>query len=399
MWLRAVFELKPEDLKKSWAIGYGESYGQDTTFLNGHAFGSSGNPKHGYGCPIDKYGKVGKNVIAVKYKVWNGKGGEAGGMHQPLAISVWPSHSDKITLSLKACIGEQLPKDLWKHPECKKPEDARAINMFSATSMDSGLVHPLYPMAIKGAVWYQGCSDLGNGWYPEFFKTLVGAWRAQFTYKDKLPVLVTEICPHKLDTKPNSVERMKAGDTEKPTWSVNADMRRQLNELPALVEDCDAISLLDLGEEDIHPIRKEEVGTRYANWALQHVYGKNIEGSSPQIESVEWKGPKCILHLKNAKGLKTRDGKAPKGFELGGPLHKFTDKKGKEQDGTSLYYCNAVIKGDTIELSAPEVKEAFAFRYAWFDLDLGWNVVNGAGLPLGTCRAYADGKYHPQAID
>ena len=64
-----------------------------------------------------------------------------------------------------------------------------------------------------------------------------------------------------------------------------------------------------------------------------------------------------------------------------------------------LYFADAKIVGDTIELTHPEVKEAFAFRYAWFDLDCGWNVVNGAGLPLGTCRAYKDGKYHDQLVD
>ena len=396
VWMRATFELKEADLKKNWAIGYDESYGQDMNYLSGHAFVGSGSVKHGYGCPINKFGRVGTNVLSVRYKVWNGKDGKPGGIIKPVAISLWPKGEDRREMNFKACIGEPMPKDTWKHPECQKPVDARGINMFSATTMDAGLVHPLYPMAIKGAVWYQGCSDLGNGKYPELFKTLVEGWRAQFTYKDRLPVLITEICPHQLDTKPNSQGRIDAGETKTPTWSVNADMRRQLNELATFLPDCDTISLLDLGEHDIHPIRKEEVGTRYANWALQHVYGKKVEGSSPQIASVEWKGPKCILHLKNAKGLKTSDGKAVKGFELAGPVEKGKDRKGKEKEGVRLYYCKGKIVGDTIELSCPEVKEAFAFRYAWFDLNLGWNVVNGAGLPLGTCRGYKDGKYHDQ---
>ncbi|MGN0854287.1 MAG: hypothetical protein ACI4R9_02060 [Kiritimatiellia bacterium] len=400
VWLRAEFELTADDLRKNWAIGYNESYGNDMTYLNGHAFGGSGNPRHGYGCPINKFGKVGKNVIAIKYKVWNGKDGKPGGILKPIALSIWPKGDDRRELKLKACIGEAVPKDIWNHPECRKPLDARAINMFSATTMDAGLVHPLYPMAIKGAVWYQGCSDLGNGRYPELFKTLVEGWRAQFTYKDRLPVLITEICPHQLDTKPNSKGRIEAGETKEPTWSVNADMRCQLNELATFLPDCDTISLLDLGEADIHPIRKEEVGQRYANWALQHVYGKPIEGSSPQVASVDWQGPKCIIHLRNAKGLKTSDGKAVKGFELAGPVQPSAvevDKKtGKPKEGVKLYYCDARIVGETIELTCPEVQEAFAFRYAWFDLNLGWNVVNGAGLPLGTCRAFKDGKYHSQ---
>ena len=112
------------------------------------------------------------------------------------------------------------------------------------------------------------------------------------------------------------------------------------------------------------------------------------------MESVEWKGPKCVIHLKNAKGLKTRDGKAVKGFELSGPVETGKDKKGKDKEGIKLRFANAKIIGDTIELSHPDIKEAFSFRYAWFDLDCGWNVVNGAGLPLGTCRGFKDGKYH-----
>ena len=399
VWLRATFELSEEDVTKGWAIAYEDSYGQDMTYLNGHAFGGSGNPKHGYGFPTKEFGLVGTNVLAIKYKVGNGPDGRPGGMLKPLAMSIWPSGADRREFALKACIGEQMPKDIWNHPECRKPEDARAISMFSATTMDAGLVHPLYPMAIKGAVWYQGCSDLGNGKYPEFFKTLVEGWRAQFTYKDRLPVIITEICPHQLDTNPNSVQRMKNGETNAPTWSVNADMRRQLNELATLLPDCDTISLLDLGEPDIHPIRKEEVGERYANWALQHVYGKPVEGSCPQIDSVEWQGPKCVIRFRNAKGLKTRDGKPAKGFELGGPAGLFgeIDKKtGQPKEGIVYHFCDAKIKGDTIELTCPEVKEAFSFRYAWFDLDCGWNVVNGAGLPLGTCRGFKDGQYHAQ---
>ena len=332
VWMRATFELTEADLKKNWSIGYSESYGQDMNYLNGHAFGGSGNPNHGYGVPIKEYGRVGKNVLSVRYKVYAAsKDGRPGGMLKPVSIALWPSRAESHEMKFKACIGEQMPKDIWNHPECRKPNDARAINLFSATTMDAGLVHPLYPMAIKGAVWYQGCSDLGNGKYADFFKTLVEGWRAQFTYKDKLPVIITEICPHQLDTKPNSTQRMANGETNAPTWSVNADMRRQLNELATLLPDCDTISLLDLGEADIHPIHKEEVGERYANWALQNVYGKNVEGRCPQVESVEWKGPKCVIHLKNAKGLKTRDGKAVKGFELSGPVETGKDKKGKDK--------------------------------------------------------------------
>ena len=132
---------------------------------------------------------------------------------------------------------------------------------------------------------------------------------------------------------------------------------------------------------------------------MEHIYGRKIAGTCPTVESVEWRGPKAILKLKDAKGLKTSDGEPVCGFELAGPVHLGKDAGGKEKEGVKLYYADAKIVGDTIELSHPEVKEAFAFRYAWFDLNLGWNVVNGAGLPLGTCRGYKDGNWHPEIED
>ena len=57
------------------------------------------------------------------------------------------------------------------------------------------------------------------------------------------------------------------------------------------------------------------------------------------------------------------------------------------------YFADAKIVGDTIVLTHPKVTDAFSYRYAWFDLPQGWNVVNGADLPLGTCRGYKDGKW------
>ncbi len=399
IWLRATFELTEEDLKKNWAITYEESFGSDVTYLNGKAFGASGNPYHGYGFPTKEHGRVGTNVLAIRYTVRGGGDGKPVGMLKPVFFSIWPSRAERREFKFKACFGEVVPKDIWNHPECRKPDDARNISIFSATTMDAGLVNPLYPMAIKGAVWYQGCSDLGNGKYGELFDALVGGWRARFTYNEKLPVIVTEIAPHRIDSKPNSSERIKNGETAQPTGSVVADMRYTLNTVAASTPDCGIVSLLDLGEEDIHPVRKIEVGERYAAWALQNVYGKRIEGTCPTVEKVEWVGNKAIIHLKNARGLKARDDKAIKGFEISGPVEAHPtelDKTGKPKEGVVYYYADAKIFGNTIVVTSPKVKEAFSIRYAWFDLDLGWNVVNGAGLPLGTYRAFKDENYYPQ---
>lgn len=380
-WMRTVITLSEEDAKKNWAISYGGSHGQDMTYVNGKAIGGSGAPKHGYGMGNLR---PGKNVVAVEYRIHDANGG---GLHEPVTMSIWPSGAQKRELKFRGLVGKS-------QANVRPPDNPNNVNMFTPGSMHNGLVQPLYPMAIKGAVWYQGCSDLGNGKYKDLFEALVAGWRANFTYAEKLPVILTEIAPHCIGS---TERRMKDGETEKPTWSVTADMRMTLNQLGEEVADCGTVSLLDLGEPDIHPIRKEEVGARWCAWALQHVYGKALEGSSPVVASVDWKGAKAVLKLKNAKGLRTRNGKAVKGFELAGPPVATTGKDGKPTDEVTYYYAKAVIVGDTIELTCPQVKEAFGVRYAWFDLDLGWNVVNGAGLPLGVLRVFKDGKYHSQA--
>ena len=270
----------------------------------------------------------------------------------------------------------------------RNPAGAK-LNPGTVCSMHNGLVAPLYPMAIKGAVWYQGCSNVGfDSQWRQCIEAILGGWRAKFTYKDKLPVILTCIAPHNLGSKPDSRGRIANGEAANPTWSVEADMRLAAVECAAKMPDCSFVSLLDLGEDDIHPVRKEEVGERWCKTALQNFYGKPIQGTSPSVASAEYKGGKVILTLRNAKGLKTRDGKAPAGFEIASA----PGANGKVR----IYKANAKIVGETVELSSPEVTDAFAYRYAWFDLPLGWNVVNGAGLPLDSARGYKDGKWHDQ---
>ena len=391
VWLRTVIELQAEDLRK-YAMSYmvRDCYGSDMVYVNGHAIGGSGNPWHGYGFPEDKC-RPGKNVIAIRLKVWgrDEKTGREGGMHSAPVLKLDGGKRQMELTAWRAAVAQRAPRPYVD----VAPVDARAVNMFTATSMHNGLVQPLYPMAIRGAIWYQGCSDLGNGRYANLFNALVSGWRANFTCPEKtLPVIVTEIAPHKLDSKPNSVERIAQGETARPTWSVSADMRYQLNALAETVPGCFDVSLVDLGEEDIHPVRKEEVGDRWARQALASVYGRKLTPAGPVPVSVEWKGPKAIIHYRNAAALKTSDGLPVKGFELAGPAQpgpNSTDPaKAKTVEGYCFRYADAQIRGNTVEVTAPGITEACALRYAWYDLNLGWNLVNADGLPAGVFRAF-----------
>jgi hypothetical protein len=80
-----------------------------------------------------------------------------------------------------------------------------------------------------------------------------------------------------------------------------------------------------------------------------------------------------VLHFADAKGLKTSDGKEPTGFEVAGADGKYV-------------YAKAKIDGETIVASAAGINKISSVKYAWYDLPLGWNVVNGENLPLGVFK-------------
>ena len=51
-------------------------------------------------------------------------------------------------------------------------------NVQSATALFNGMIHPLCPFAIRGAIWYQGEANEAEGsLYTERMKALIGGWR------------------------------------------------------------------------------------------------------------------------------------------------------------------------------------------------------------------------------
>ena len=46
------------------------------------------------------------------------------------------------------------------------------------TALYNGMIHPLHPFALRGAIWYQGESNASEGkLYTERMKALIGGWR------------------------------------------------------------------------------------------------------------------------------------------------------------------------------------------------------------------------------
>jgi sialate O-acetylesterase len=130
---------------------------------------------------------------------------------------------------------------------------------------------------------------------------------------------------------------------------------------------------VDIGEaDDIHPRNKRDVGLRLARWALADAYGQRVETSGPLYESHVVEGDRVRVRFSHARGLKTSDGDAPKGFAVAGPDRKFV-------------WAEARVEGDTVVVRSREVPRPVAVRYAWAD-NPAVNLYNAEGLPASPFR-------------
>ena len=229
------------------------------------------------------------------------------------------------------------------------------------TMLYNAMIHPLVPFALKGAIWYQGEANVGEGMlYAEKMKALIQGWRKVFN-NPELGFYYVQLAPFIYGNQPA---------TNLPEfWEAQSSVEKALPKTgQAVIND-----LVD-NIRDIHPTHKKPVGERLALLALSRTYGKSaVVCASPEFEKMNTNENVLTVHFKNAQKLQTRDGKTPDWFEIAGA------------DGV-YHKAEAVIDGSAIKLTSSDVSKPVAVRYAW-DHAAQPNVQNEAGLQLGTFRA------------
>jgi sialate O-acetylesterase len=119
---------------------------------------------------------------------------------------------------------------------------------------------------------------------------------------------------------------------------------------------------------DIHTHNKQEVARRLVLLALAHDYGRQgLEYSGPMYKRKEVLGSKIVLSFEHADGLMSKDGKALTHFTIAGADQKFVPAE-------------AIIKGNKVIVSSPQVTRPVAVRFAWRETAMP-NLFNKAGLP------------------
>lgn len=237
----------------------------------------------------------------------------------------------------------------------KKPVDPR-LDSHHPANLFNGMIAPLIPYAIKGAVWYQGesnANDLTAALYGLQLETLIQDWRKR--WGSEFPFAWVQL--------PN----YRASDRNWPL--VREGMLRTLK-LPK----TGMATTMDIGETgDIHPKNKQDVGHRLAFWALGTVYGQTVASiSGPLFAGSEVKGSVVVCSFTHADGgLAAKDGEL-KGFVIAGADQKWVPAQAR-------------IAGSAVVVSSPDVKAPVAVRYAWA-ADPACTLFNGAGLPASPFR-------------
>jgi len=246
------------------------------------------------------------------------------------------------------------PKD-FSDPKLKSPNSW-------PTSLFYGMLEPVIPFAIKGALWYQGESNASRAYqYREIFPLMIEDWRTHWGQGD-FPFLWVQLANF----------RQPKADPEDSDW---AELREAQSMALSLPNTGQAV-IIDKGEaNDIHPRDKWTVGERLAKGAKKVAYGMDVVYSGPTYKSMEIQGNQIRVSFDHiGSGLMVNDKYGyVKGFSVAGQDKKFHWVSGQQD-------------GDQIVLETGDIKNPVAVRYGWADNPDDVNLYNKEGLPADPFR-------------
>ena len=223
----------------------------------------------------------------------------------------------------------------------------------------NGMISPLIPYGIRGAIWYQGESNAGRAYqYRTLFPLMIQNWRNDWG-QGNFPFYFVQLANFR------EVE-------DEPGESDWAELREAQSLALSLPNTGQAV-IIDIGEaDDIHPKNKQDVGRRLARIALARTYGRKMTFSGPTYEGMSVENGKIRLTFGHTgSGLVAPRGKV-QGFAIAGPDSQFK-------------WAEAEIEGEDVVVWNEGVKKPVAVRYGWANNPV-CNLYNKAGLPASPFR-------------
>ena len=370
IWFRRAIDIPADWTGKALVLGLGSIGNHDITYVNGVEIGRTDKAalaakapsRREYAIPADLL-KPGRAVVAVRTFNNMGAGGIRGFADwQKRDIGFSTPDNKKTILSLNGP---------WKY-KVGHPLPPRGITADTHThKLPSGLfnamVAPVIPFGIRGVAWYQGEQNTSNAWeYRAQFPLMIRDWRE--AWGDEMPFLFVQL-PGLGKSSVTPTEDSKYNES----WNELRDAQwRGLDEPRTAM-----ITTIDLGDGNIHPANKHDVGARLALAARAVAHGEKIEYSGPLYAGMKIEGGKIrvsFTHL--GSGLVARD--APSGaltrFAIAGADRNYV-------------WAEARIDGDTVVVSADTGPSPVAVSYAWAINPDGANLYNKDGLPAAPFRS------------
>jgi sialate O-acetylesterase len=301
--------------------------------------------------------KAGRNAITVRVLDTGGDGGIYG---KPEQMRLRPADAPaEKGISLAGKWRYKKSFDLQSIPPQPSPP-LRVDNANAPTALYNGMIAPLIPYSVRGAIWYQGESNASRAsQYRRLFPTMIQNWRQDWRQGD-FPFLFAQLANY-MAARPE------------PSDSAWAELR-EAQLMTLTLPNTGMAVIIDTGDaNDIHPRNKQDVGKRLALWALAKTYGKDIVYSGPLYKSMRVESSKIILSFDHVGGgLLAGGSKLLKGFAIAGADRKFI-------------WADAKIEGNTVVVSSDKITEPVAVRYAWAD-NPACNLYNKEGLPASPFR-------------
>lgn len=357
LWFRKTFNVENPDEK--YVLNIGAVDDMDATYINGQLIGVMAGPGYynvprNYAIP-DGLLKQGENTIAIRAIDTGGPGV----ISEPFELK-----SARSTISLAGDWSFKPVAEIYNGRFYLYPLDEGGLenrpmiqrfNQNSPTVLYNAMIQPLLPYSIKGAIWYQGESNVGRAaQYEELFPAMISDWRER--WNDDFPFYFVQIAPYRYNPGPAvNDQSQKLRDAQ----------RKSLR-----LAKTGMVVTLDIGNYDnIHPANKTDVGERLAGLALKNDYGKEVVASGPLYQDHRVEGNKLIVSFSNiGSGLEKVANL--QGFEIAGDDKQFIAVKGS-------------IRNDEVELYHPSVQNPKYVRYAWSDRGIG-NLANNEGLPASS---------------
>lgn len=295
--------------------------------------------------------RPGVNRIAVRvFDQWAG----GGFVDRPENLFVHPADAPDEKISL---VCDWLYRVELELPQREPSSSTKPFSLYN------GMLSPLIPYAIAGAIWYQGESNASRAeQYRTLFPLMIESWRE--AWGREFPFLFVLLANYDANMHVMGYS----------TWAELREAQLAALSLPGTA----VASAIDIGEDkDIHPRNKFDVGDRLARAALAAVYGRDVCHEGPTLESFQIVGGLARITFKHDQRLHACDGDGAADTPIRGFI-------AAGADGV-FHPAEARFEGRAVVVECKAAGRLEAVRYAWADNPDG-NLYNDAALPANPFR-------------